>query len=168
MTRALLAALVALVVGCAAPHPDTRPANAAKAPTGVDPVAVSVRAARDAVQPGDTFEVTVVLDVSPPFEIYAQDAPPPGVPTRVVLTLPEGFSAPGQWSAPHPVPSQSPDGHRVYDGRVELTREVTVGEDVAPGPRELTCAVRYQACDAFRCLTPKSVELHLPVTVRAK
>jgi len=131
-----------------------------------DPVAASLKVPRNTFSAGDTFEVSIVLDVAPFYEIDDEHAPPPAVATRLELKLPAGFQAVGDWSLPESTDSDTPDGRAVYVGAVAFTRGVNIENDVKPGKYYLICAIRYQACNARRCLRPVNCKLRVVVSVQ--
>jgi hypothetical protein len=134
-----------------------------KPATEGDPVGVTVTPAPATVTSGDTFRVTVVFDVAPPYEIHARIAPAPDVATRLVLKLPVGLRAVGDWSAPEPLPSAASDRHLAYGGRAAFSRTVLIDTDAPAGDYKFICSIRYQACTAAACLAP--VQLDAPVSV---
>ena len=134
--------------------------------TAGDPVGVQLILSESEFRRGTTFEVSVVLRVSPGYEIHDLNSPPPTIPTRLDLELPARFRALGGWSAPEPVRSQMPEGHRVYMGEAKFTREIWIGEDIEPGEYRLNCSIRYQACTSRQCLAPKECQLLATVSVR--
>src|SRR5688500_1790652 len=164
--RFVLIAVLLWVVGCAPAHVEpAKEVRAAKPRADGDPVAAALTGEVSKVRPGDSFAVLVVLDVAPSHEIQVLHAPPPAIATAVDLRLPRGFRTVGEWSAPQPVRSQWPDGHKVFVGQVTFAREVRVDRDVGPGEYELHCAIRYQVCNDRYCLPPVQCDLAVVVPV---
>jgi hypothetical protein len=133
-----------------------------------DPVAVLLEVSDCQLSTGETFTVSVVFDIGSVYEIHDLHAPPPLIATRLNLELPKGFQALGDWSAPGSIRSESPDGHPVYAGKAKFTREIRVQEDVEPRESDVTCSIRYQACNARHCLAPKELKISAAVSVSRK
>jgi hypothetical protein len=192
MCRLILLGVIG-VIGCAeSPRPPEQPAKRAAVPEKTegegtplptrmandtsrvsqkpriedDPVAALLEVPQNDLSPGATFFVTVVLEIGPFYEIHDLHAPPPLIPTQLNLELPKGFQAKGDWSAPKPVRSESPDGHSVYVGKAKFTREIRIPNDAEPGESDVTCTIRYQACNMRHCLAPKEFKLSQAVSVR--
>lgn len=164
------AALIALlvIVGCTTPAKhEPEEVITLKPGTAADPVEVWVGVGGTGIRTGDTFAVTVGLDIAQPFEIQDRHARPPAIATTVEFTsLPPGFHAVGQWTAPPPVRSLWPDGHSVYVGQPAFVRKVRVDKKVKPGEYEIGCSIRYQACNDRYCLPPITCDLPAVVNVK--
>ncbi len=133
--------------------------------TDDDPVIAALRV-EDRVRPGREFEVSVVLDIAPGYEVRTLDAAPPASPTKFTLQLPPGFELAGEWESPKSERSMGLDEHQVHAGEAEFSVDVRVGDDVPLGDQELFCRVGYQACTAEQCLRPVEHELRVRVGVR--
>ncbi len=131
-----------------------------------DPVAVSFRVPKNALRPGDTFEVSVDFEIALSYEIHDRNAPPPSVSTSMELELPAGFEAIDDWTEPRSVRSEMPDGHMVYAGKATFTRKIHTGDGVAPGQYDLSCLFRYQACNPRQCLRPVESKLGVSLTIQ--
>ena len=170
MTRGVALIVLLALLGCngAHPPPDSRndmARRAAKPRTDADPVAASLEVRAGTIRAGEAFALTVVLDIADGYEIQHLHAPPPAIATKLELKLPAGFQAVGEWQMPATVRSQWPDGHPVYAGEATFTRQVRVTNDVKPGNYELTCAIRYQACNDRYCLRPTKHDLMVTTAV---
>lgn len=53
----------------------------------------------------------------------------------------------------------------VFTGEFNITTRFKVASAAALGPSVLTGKLRYQACNDHTCLTPKTIELTLPVEI---
>ena len=60
------------------------------------------------------------------------------------------------------------DNLRVYGGTLELQTTVLVAAEAVAGERDVTLALRYQACDATSCQRPETLRVTLPVTISAR
>ena len=130
-----------------------------------DPVSARLSVSQERVAPGGMFEVQVVLDVDPGYEIYRLGAAPPKVPTRLELELPDGFVASEGWRSPATVRSFGPQGEAVHRGEATFVRTITVAADALPGDHRIGCTVSYQACDSRRCLRPISASLDVGISL---
>jgi hypothetical protein len=53
----------------------------------------------------------------------------------------------------------------VFTGEFSITTRFKVASDANPGPGVLTGKLRYQACNDRTCLTPKTIEVTLPIEI---
>ena len=128
-----------------------------------DPVAVTLLAPAE-VAAGASFTVVVQLRTRGGWELHPRGARRPWVPTELALTLPGGFAPAGPWRDPPAVRSAAPGGGAALPADAAFARDVRA--PAAAGVYAVTCRVRYQACDAFRCLRPAVRELTVRVAVR--
>jgi thiol:disulfide interchange protein DsbD len=61
--------------------------------------------------------------------------------------------------------SFSPDPLSVYSGDFEIVTKFKVPASAAPGSAIVSGKLRYQACNDRMCLTPKTVDVSLPIDV---
>ncbi len=61
--------------------------------------------------------------------------------------------------------SFSPDPLSVYTGDFEIVTKFKVPANAAPGSAIVSGKLRYQACNDRMCLTPKTVDVSLPIDV---
>ena len=61
--------------------------------------------------------------------------------------------------------SFSPDPLSVYTGDFEIVTKFKVPPSAAPGSAIVSGKLRYQACNDRMCLTPKTVDVALPIDV---
>src|SRR5205814_6468592 len=52
-----------------------------------------------------------------------------------------------------------------YEEKAEFLLEATLKTDAPAGPAELTAELRYNVCDATRCLPPKKLALKAALTI---
>jgi hypothetical protein len=143
-------------------------AESRKPRTNEDPVAVQLRAPRLVHLESEEFEVSVVFDVAPPFEIHSLDAAPPAIATGLELELPPGFYQIEEWTAPPTVRSQAPGGQSVHVGESTFARTIRLGDDLESGDHAVGCKVSYQACNARQCLRPVESQLTISVSVQSR
>jgi hypothetical protein len=81
--------------------------------------------------------------------------------------------APGPLESPevtYPAPqmekySFSPTPLSVYTGNFELITKFKVSASAVPGPAIVTAKLRYQACNDRMCLTPKTIDVSVPIDI---
>jgi hypothetical protein len=59
----------------------------------------------------------------------------------------------------------APNPLSVFTGDFELVTKFKVGASASTGPGMVSGKLRYQACNQNSCLTPKTIEIQLPVIV---
>jgi hypothetical protein len=134
--------------------------------TDENPVAAEILTKSPVIRHGETFEITMRLDIPADFEIHSLDAPRPSIATQLVLELPAGFHGEEDWITPRSVRSLRPDGHHVFIGQSEFHHRIRVDSEIQPGQYVVGCSVRYQACNAKLCLRPVDLTLGVGVEVR--
>ena len=132
------------------------------------PVTASVFSSRLRVHPGQTFHVAVALDIHDGWHLYG---PNPDVdfvkPTTVAMKSHASFSA-GDMDVPAGRTKQDPvldQKLTTYEGRVWFRLPVTVSRNAETGETKLVLELNTQACDARRCLPPRTTSISVPVTV---
>jgi len=70
----------------------------------------------------------------------------------------------------YPVPqmekySFSPTPLSVYTGNFELITKFKVAASAAPGQTVITGKLKYQACNDRMCLTPKTIDVSIPIDI---
>jgi hypothetical protein len=123
--------------------------------------------AKGTAAPGEEIELSVELKIAPMWEVHTLDAQPNIAATRLDLSLPPSVAASGEWNAPAPTRSLTPDGHPVYIGNVVFTRSLTVDGTSQSGSFEIGCDVGFQACNGGQCLQPKVIELRAPLVIES-
>jgi hypothetical protein len=81
--------------------------------------------------------------------------------------------APGPLEAPevtYPAPqmekySFSPTPLSVYTGNFDLLTKFKVSSTATPGQVFITAKLRYQACNDRMCLTPKTIDVSIPIDI---
>jgi hypothetical protein len=124
----------------------------------------------DAVRPGETFKVAVILKVQPGYHIN-DNAPLDEfmIPTAltfgespdfeiVEISFPKGRRARFAYSEAELV---------VYEGEAVLGALVKVKSGLAAGARTLKASLSYQACNNESCLPPKELTFEIAVPVTA-
>jgi DsbC/DsbD-like thiol-disulfide interchange protein len=108
---------------------------------------------------GDTVELVIEARTAAGWHIYAAEGPRGiGTPTSLDVTLPDGVEPAGAWRYPSSKPGfEGQDA--VYEGHLLFRRRLRITEQAKPGPLEIQCQLRYQACDPFRCRPPETLTL---------
>lgn len=87
------------------------------------------------------------------------------LPTRLELTLPDGWNPVGGWSAPTGTPLPGEPGTSMATGDAVWLRRVRIGADAAAGAAELGVKLGYMVCDDAVCLPPETLQVTATVTV---
>lgn len=118
------------------------------------------------VHPGESFEVTVLIDVTAGWHVQASK---PSfeylVPTKLVLIPEEGIKVS---SVTYPTPKKVrliSDFIEVYDGRTPLRFTITLPHSIPTGVHILKGKLTVQACDDKSCLAPGVVDVTIPFEV---
>ena len=139
-----------------------------------DKVKVSTAWPADAARPGDLVALAIVVDIDDEFHINPDPAQVVAVgdfepyPTDVrILEAASGLTLEAvRFPKPHPIKADYADGDLlVYEGRTVFYLPIKVGEEVQPGPQRVKFEVEYQACDAYTCFIPKTVELEASLPI---
>ena len=132
------------------------------------PVTARVYSSRTHIRPGQTFHVAVAIDVQEGWHLYG---PNPDVdfvkPTTVSMKPQASFEA-GGMDVPEGRTKKDPvldEKLTTYEGRVWFRLPVTVSEDAETGETKLVLELNTQACDARRCLPPRTASIAVPVTI---
>ncbi|HLY75769.1 MAG TPA: protein-disulfide reductase DsbD domain-containing protein, partial [Planctomycetota bacterium] len=143
---------------------NVRAAAPAPAPGTVDLKLLSLHSSKAEVKVGETFMVSVELEIPGGWHIYPTTPTTTGQPTEFRLSGAEGAGkAEGPPTKTHPAEDGQP-AYEYYDGRVTLRFPMRLLEGAKPGPLDLAGKLAYQICDASTCLPRKApVSLHLTV-----
>ena len=123
-----------------------------------DPVTWSLRLETPAAAPGDTAVATLVAEVEDGWHLYASTSPQ-GKPIAMQLSMDNGAGI-ASWEAFQPPPDKqfaqffNQESHW-YEHTAEFRIELQIADD-ASGTIPIQAGVRYGACDATRCLPPKT------------
>jgi len=105
----ILFALCLLTTGCGQSHNshlEQEPQTFAKS-QGVEhrieeqQVTATLLLAQKKVQPGETVDLKVTLDIAPLWEIRSKDAHPESIATKLDLELPSGWQSQNDWQFPY-------------------------------------------------------------------
>jgi thiol:disulfide interchange protein/DsbC/DsbD-like thiol-disulfide interchange protein len=126
-------------------------------------VEASLIADREVVSPGETVHVALHQQITPGWHTYWRNPGDSGEPTRLELTLPDGWRA-GEmvWPAPSSYPL-GPLTNYGYSDAVTLPVPVSVPADAPTGPIEITAFATWLVCEDI-CI-PEEAALSLMLEV---
>lgn len=157
------AALLALTL--LAPMLGGGPAAAAEsAPVSTPRVVATLLSSRDAVQPGERFQIALVQKIAPGWHTYWQNPGDSGEATKIEWMLTPGVAAgPIQWPAPKALPVE-PLVNFGFEGTVLLPVEITVRDDARPGETlSLKANATWLVCEKICIPEEGSFTLDLPI-----
>ena len=135
---------------------------------GPDIVTARMKLSAQQLRPGERFQVVVELEIADGWHVNAHPASDERLmPVTVALDSPGGLED---------VRIEYPQGDpftvegmaepiAVYTGRIAIVVKAALADGVPSGDSTINAVIRYQACDATRCLEPQTIELALPVQV---
>ena len=142
-------------------------AVAGPAPTTVKSGVLTATAPAVSVAPGESVEIPLRLAIKEGFHLYAND---PGleemIPTAITLAKVEGFALDDlsyPQGTPRTLEANGPEKVNLYEKEVTIKARVRADAALAPGRKEVTLKVKYQACNDKACLAPATLDV--PVTV---
>lgn len=141
------------------------PALAAESAAVSSPrVTATLLSSRDAVAPGERFQVALVQKIAPGWHTYWRNPGDSGEATRIDWVLPAGMSAGEiQWPAPKALPVE-PLLNFGFEGEVLLPVEITVPETARPGERlTLQANATWLVCEKICIPEEGAFTLELPV-----
>lgn len=118
---------------------------------------------RRAVEPGETFHLALHQTITPGWHTYWRNPGDSGEPTRLDLSLPDGWRA-GEmiWPAPNSY-DLGPLTNYGYSAEVTLPVPVTVPGNAAPGPLTITAFATWLVCEDICIPEEADVEITLEV-----
>ncbi|MEN8149263.1 MAG: cytochrome c biogenesis protein CcdA [Planctomycetota bacterium] len=140
-----------------------------------DPVSFEVAIEPAEAGPGDVVTVLVKVRIEPPWHIYGMKRVHRFVnSTTIEVTLPDGFTAEGEWIEPkttthHDESLDPPTDVPWHTGDdVVFRRQVRLPQEVTPGEATIGVKLSYSACDASMCLDPAWQEGKATLTLVAE
>ena len=106
------------------------------------------------------FELTLDVDIHEGWHAY--DAVPANSgyrPLSIDLELPKGVRRVGKWQKPVSVPSTDEPGLTLFEGPLRFRCELESSKAA-----EVICKVRYQVCNANRCMEPAEAKHRIRLT----
>lgn len=95
--------------------------------------------------------VIIKVNIHYNWHIYAFVPPTqPYIASKMILDLPSGTTAIGDWEKPNAYPSS--DGVYLYKGELVFIHYLTIEKSSANG--KINCGLYYQTCDLRQCLPP--------------
>lgn len=121
----------------------------------LDPVKWSLTVEPAKAAPGSKILAHVHAAIEPGWHLYGLATPPPSRPTRISLTGPVSDSPQIFQQEPKRAFDQNFNIEtQTYEGSTDFLLETSLKPDAAAGPAELSAEIRYNVCDATRCLPP--------------
>jgi thiol:disulfide interchange protein DsbD len=175
MVRFGLSTLVAPVALTLVPVAFAQTGDPIELATAIQPSAVtaSLVADKTAVLPGKLFTVAVKLDVPKGYYTYYKSPGSIGLPTKVTISAPPGFSVgPIQFPGPevkHEDLGGKPVANFLYRRTTHVIARVKPPSSLTPGETvNLTATASFQYCqDSGTCFPPKLHQLSLSLPVAA-
>jgi thiol:disulfide interchange protein len=136
----------------------------------LQPVKWSLTVEPTAAAPGSKVLARLSATIEPGWHLYALATPPPSPASKI--TLPDGSIA--ETIAIHyREPKRAFDNNfnietQTYEEKAEFLLDTTLKGDVPAGPSELAVQVRFNVCDATRCLPPVKFLAKAPLTIDPK
>jgi len=120
---------------------------------------------RSSVEPGETFHLALHQQITPGWHTYWRNPGDSGEPTRLELSLPDGWRT-GEmiWPAPHSY-DLGPLTNYGYSAEVTLPVPVTAPDNAAEGPLTINAFATWLVCEDI-CI-PEEAELTLTLDVGA-
>ncbi len=131
-------------------------------------VTATLLSSRDAVAPGERFQLALVQKIAPGWHTYWQNPGDSGEPTRIEWTLSQGATAGEiQWPAPHAIPVE-PLVNFGFEGILLLPVEIAVPRDAKPGDRlTLKANATWLVCEKICIPEEGAFTLDLPIEAAA-
>jgi thiol:disulfide interchange protein len=123
----------------------------------------------DAIIPGQSFKLGVLLKVDPQWHTYYKDPGEAGMPTRIEWTLPKGFTASElMWQKPHKFNDAGIVTYG-YKDQTLIGSLIQVPADIKPGTHlNFSAKISWLTCKEICLPGDGTVELTLPVGSAAK
>ncbi|MDR6874285.1 thiol:disulfide interchange protein DsbD [Bosea sp. BE125] len=141
---------------------------AESAPVSSPRVTATLLSSRDAVQPGERFQVALVQKIARGWHTYWQNPGDSGEATRIDWALPAGMTASEiRWPAPKALPVE-PLVNFGFEGTLLLPVEIAVPESAKPGERvTLKANATWLVCEKICIPEEGAFTLDLPVEAAA-
>jgi hypothetical protein len=131
-------------------------------PTAADPVMAAAWISPGTVSPGSSTELHVLIRVAGGFYLHPADAKAPFVATSVDMQPSDVLRPSGNWTWVRGL-----DAGGRLSGLIELRSRLILIVGASPERHEVTCFLRFQACNPELCWPPRVLELHAPYVVSA-
>ncbi len=122
----------------------------------LDPVKWSLTAEPAVAAPGAKVLARVHATIEPGWHLYGLSTPPPSRPTKAAITAGPVSDAVTIYNQ-EPKRAFDPNFNietQTYEGSTDFLLETSLKPDAATGKADLTAEIRYNVCDATRCLPP--------------
>jgi thiol:disulfide interchange protein DsbD len=122
----------------------------------LNPVQWSLEPEQPKVAPGSTVRLRLTARLDPGWHIYSMTTPRPPIATTISLTE-NSLTSGSEVYQPKPVRKLDPNFQsetETFEGTVVFLIDAATSKGAPAGPAEITAQMRYQLCDATRCLPP--------------
>ena len=137
---------------------------AAQTYQGRELVKASLVADTDAVVPGKSFTVGLLLHMAPNWHTYWKFSGDAGLPTEIKWNLPEGWKAGEiQWPIPHKTLDPGDIQTYGYQDEVLLMQQITPPDKIDGSTVKLSAAADWLVCEKICVPGSAKLELELPV-----
>ena len=139
---------------------------AESAPVSTPRVTATLLSDRNAVVPGERFQVALFQDIAKGWHTYWANPGDSGEPTRIEWVLPQGASAGDiRWPAPKAIPVD-PLVNYGFEGTVYLLLDITAPPDAKPGDHfALKAVATWLVCEKI-CVPEEGIfTLDIPIAV---
>jgi thiol:disulfide interchange protein len=136
-------------------------------PKRVEAKVVAARPDASVVRPGETFKLSLDLEIPAGYHIYPTTPTSTGTPTMLVL---EGVEVAGAYEEPKPKSKPKTeflDAYEYHEGALTLTATLRVKKDAKPGPFPVKGVLDYQICSDTQCI-PAKTAVAFALTIQEK
>src|ERR1700678_3264398 len=129
----------------------------------IDPVSWTLSSDVLKASPGATIPLRLTAKIDDGWHIYSATTPPPTIPLKITIgdAPVHGFQPKPEEKFDEALGAKA----QFYEKEAVFVVPYELKKDAAPGSLEITAQVRYAACDAKRCLPPKTKQASFTVTV---
>ena len=135
----------------------------------LEPVRMRFLAETEVVVPGEPFEVGAYFEIDPPWHIYWKDPGDAGLPTKLSLTVPDGFgSGPIQWPShkqftqPGGIIGYGYDANVLFPAQISPPTSLSLGAEI-----HIKLKASWLRCSPTLCVPGKASE-EITLTVGSK
>jgi len=136
----------------------------------LNPVTWTISAEPKNAAPGSKVLLRLDATIESGWHLYSLSTPPPSPPTKIQLAA-SPIAEPGPISYQEPKRAFDKNFNietQTYDEKASFVLETSLKPDAPPGPAELAAELRYNVCDATRCLPPRKLTLTAAIIVDPK
>ena len=130
------------------------------------PVVTATINAPDRAEAGQSIDLTITVDITPPYHIYGPHVASSGLsPTRLHLSDGQAELTQVRFPKPQTMGDRTTDGAvDVYDGHITIGASIALPED-ASDVLPLKFRLTAQPCDERACLAPVGIDLSVDISL---